>query len=133
MGIWTALTRNSAATRAEHADPRLRGRAYAVPYVDVWEAALATAAATRGWTVAGADTKDGVFRTEARTLLWRFTDDVEVRLSLDADGMTRVDVSSASRVGRADLGANARRIARFLHRLDARLRDPARGGAPRNR
>ncbi|HEX8431043.1 MAG TPA: DUF1499 domain-containing protein [Longimicrobium sp.] len=133
MGIWTALTRNSAATAAEHDDPRLQGRAYAVPFVQVWDAALATAAAMPRWTVGEADTKAGAFRAEARTTLWRFTDDVEVRLSLDGDGMTRVDVSSASRVGRADLGTNARRIARFLHRLDARLRDPARPGAPLNR
>ncbi|HYW08674.1 MAG TPA: DUF1499 domain-containing protein, partial [Longimicrobium sp.] len=91
MGIWTALTRNSAATAAEHADPRLRGRAYAVPFVAVWDAALATAAAMPRWTTGDTDTTAGVFRAEARTVLWRFTDDVEVRLSLDADGMTRVD------------------------------------------
>jgi uncharacterized protein (DUF1499 family) len=34
---------------------------------------------------------------------------------------TRVDLRSASRVGRADFGTNARRIARFLQKLDDRL------------
>jgi uncharacterized protein (DUF1499 family) len=32
-----------------------------------------------------------------------------------------VDLTSQSRVGRGDLGVNARRIARFLHALDRRL------------
>jgi uncharacterized protein (DUF1499 family) len=46
---------------------------------------------------------------------------VWVRLSLDEDGQTRVDMASSSRKGGGDLGTNARRIARFLRTLDARL------------
>jgi uncharacterized protein (DUF1499 family) len=64
---------------------------------------------------------------EARTALWRFVDDVVIRVSLDGDGMTRVDVVSQSRVGSGDFGVNARRIARFLHALDRHLRRPAGG------
>jgi len=45
-------------------------------------------------------------------------------VSLDGDGMTRVDVVSQSRTGSADFGVNARRIARFLHALDRHLRRP---------
>ncbi len=121
MGIWTALTRNVAQTRPDAHDRRLRGRAYAVPYAGVWDAALATARAMPRWTVGEPDARTGTIRAEARTSLWKFTDDVAIRISLDDKGMTRVDVRSASRVGSADLGANARRVARFLHALDARL------------
>jgi uncharacterized protein (DUF1499 family) len=125
MGIWTALTRNVADTAT---NPRLSGRTYAVPFAAVWDAALAEARAMPRWTVAEPDARTGTIRAEARTLLWRFTDDVVVRVSLDDGGMTRVDVRSSSRVGRGDLGANARRVARFLHRVDRRLRA---GGAAR--
>lgn len=125
MGIWTALTRNVAETRLDADDPRLRGRAYPVPFARVWDAAVETALATPRWVMTGSDAGAGTIQAEARTLLWRFTDDVAIRISLDDKGLTRVDVRSSSRVGRADLGANARRVARFLHALDRRLASPA--------
>ncbi|HEU4452550.1 MAG TPA: DUF1499 domain-containing protein [Longimicrobium sp.] len=130
MGLLRALTSNRAWTSPDSPDPRLRGRVYPHPFARVWEAALETARSRRGWTVAESDPARGEFAAEARTVLWRFTDDVHVRISLDGDGMTRVDLTSQSRVGKADLGANARRIARFLHALDRRLQ---RGDADRKR
>jgi Protein of unknown function (DUF1499) len=122
-----ALTRNRAWTDPESPDPRLRGRDYAVPFTTVWNAALETARARKRWTVTQADARRGEIQAEARTALWRFVDDVWIRISLDELGQTRVDVSSESRVGRGDLGANARRIARFLHALDRRLQPDGRG------
>lgn len=68
-----------------------------------------------------ADDVTGVIRAEARTPVFRFVDDVEIRIGLDADAQTRVDLTSASRVGRWDLGTNARRIRGFLRGLDRRL------------
>jgi hypothetical protein len=121
VSLWTALTHNRAATRPDHPDVRLRGRAYAVPFAAVWTAALETATAQARWTVTESDPRAGEIVAESRTLLWRFTDDVRIRVSLDADGNTRVDLESASRKGRGDLGTNARRIARFLHALDCHL------------
>jgi uncharacterized protein (DUF1499 family) len=132
MPLWTALTENRAFTRPDHVDPRLRGRTYAVPFARVWEAALEIIGGSGRWTVVEADARGGEIHAEARTLLWRFTDDVWIRISLDRDGQTRVDVASQSRVGKADLGTNARRIARFLHALDRRLRRPGRAGETRS-
>jgi len=126
-----ALTRNRAFTDSESPDPRLRGRDYPVPFSQVWEAALETARAWPRWTVTAAEARRGEIEVEARTALWRFVDDVWIRISLDALGQTRVDVSSESRVGRADLGVNARRIARFLHALDARVLPGEPGGKSR--
>ena len=121
MALWRALTHNRAFTDPYDDDPRLRGRSYAVPFARVWDAAHQIARATRGWTVVSSDPRAGEIVAEARTPLWKFTDDVWVRLSLDEDGQTRVDMASSSRKGSADLGTNARRIARFLRALDARL------------
>ena len=121
MPIWRALTQNRAFTDPEDGDPRLRGRSYAVPFIQVWEAALEIAQQTPGWTVVSSDPRGGEIVAEAQTRLWKFIDDVWVRMSLDEDGQTRVDMASASRTGKADLGTNARRIARFLRTLDARL------------
>ena len=115
------LTRNRAWTDPESPDRRLRGRVYDVPFTAVWRAALELARAQRGWTVTETDARDGEIVVEARTTLWKFVDDVSVRVWLDEAGATRVDLTSASRVGRGDLGTNARRIARFLHALDRRV------------
>lgn len=121
MGLLRALTSNRAFTDAEADDPRLRGRSYAVPFAEVWAVALDAAQNTPGWTVLSSDPRAGEIVAEATTRLWRFTDDVWIRLSLDEEGQTRVEMASASRKGGADLGTNARRIARFLRSLDARL------------
>ncbi|HEX6039554.1 DUF1499 domain-containing protein [Longimicrobium sp.] len=121
MGIWRGLTHNRAFTDDESPDPRLRPRTYAIPFVIVWEAALAIARGTRGWTVTASDPLAGEIVAEATTRAWKFVDDVWIRISLDEDGQTHVEMTSASRVGRADLGTNARRIARFLHALDAQV------------
>ena len=79
------------------------------------------AAANRGWRVIEAVKPGGRFgvgRLEAvdRTFLLRLPDDVTVRIRPRADG-ARIDVRSASRIGRHDLGANAARIRRFLDEL----------------
>ena len=121
MGLINAFTVNRAFTDPEADDPRLRGRSYGVPFARVWSAALEVAQHTRGWTVTASDPVAGEIVAEARTRLWKFTDDVWVRLSLDEDGQTRVDMASSSRKGGGDLGTNARRIARFLRTLDGRL------------
>ncbi len=111
-----------AATHPGHPDPTLRGRRYAIPFDQVWNSALTLAAERlRGWTVMEADDDDGIIRVTSRTLVFRFVDDVEIRVTLDADAQTRVDLSSRSRRGRWDLGANARRIRKFLRRLDRAL------------
>ena len=65
-----------------------------------------------------ADEDEGVVQAEATTRLLRFVDDVVIRISLDHDAQTRVEMESRSRVGRADLGANRRRIRRFMASMD---------------
>lgn len=126
MRLWTALTQNVAETRPDHEDPRLRGRAYAVPFADVWTAALETAESLPRWTITERDPRAGRIAAESSTRTMKFVDDVSIRLGLDDEGRTRVDLRSASRVGRGDLGTNARRVARFLHALDRRLPGGAR-------
>jgi uncharacterized protein (DUF1499 family) len=124
--IGSALTRNRVATASDHFDPRLRGRTYAIPFEQVWQAARALAGGgLRRWKIIESDDYEGVINAEARTLLLRYVDDVRITISLDENGQTRVDLVSASRKGSADLGTNARRVGRFLRALDRKLQ-PAR-------
>jgi len=119
--IWKAFTTNSAQTHANSEDPRLRGRTYLVPFAQVWDEIVKMVEKRPRWTLISADEASGGIRAEARTLVFRFVDDVQVKVKLDDNALTRVDMWSSSRVGNADLGANARRIAGFFRELDRRL------------
>ena len=70
-----------------------------------------------GWEIVAASPGEGRIEATDKTLFFGFKDDVVVRLRAD-DGGSRVDVRSVSRVGRSDVGANARRIHRFLDALE---------------
>ena len=52
------------------------------------------------------------------TFWFGFKDDVAIRVRPD-DGGSVIDVRSVSRVGRSDLGTNARRILQFLERVES--------------
>jgi uncharacterized protein (DUF1499 family) len=79
--------------------------------------ALASARAM-GWAVVAADSTAGRIEATATTPWFGFRDDVVVRVEPDPAG-SRVDVRSVSRVGRSDVGTNARRIRAYLARLAA--------------
>lgn len=76
--------------------------------------ARALAAARRlGWDIVAAEEKEGRIEAVATTLWFGFKDDVVVRVAASGRG-SRIDIRSKSRVGRSDVGANARRIEDFL-------------------
>jgi uncharacterized protein (DUF1499 family) len=69
-----------------------------------------------GWTVVGTDPAAGRIEATDRTFWFGFRDDVVIRLT-PSNGRTIVDVRSKSRVGRSDVGTNARRIRSYLDAL----------------
>ncbi|HJR53568.1 MAG TPA: DUF1499 domain-containing protein, partial [Gemmatimonadota bacterium] len=60
----------------------------------------------------------GRIEATATTPWFGFKDDVVVRIRPEAGG-SRVDVRSVSRVGRSDVGTNARRIEEYLEIVSA--------------
>ncbi len=74
------------------------------------------AACALGWKVVTTDPATGRLEATATTFWFRFTDDVVVRIRPEGRG-SRLDVRSKSRVGRGDLGANARRIRAFVNEI----------------
>lgn len=83
----------------------------------VYRAAKETAQAL-GWRILEEDKQRGHLEAVATTRLMGFQDDIVIRIQPNAAGVA-VDVRSASRLGVGDLGANARRIQRFLRQLTA--------------
>jgi uncharacterized protein (DUF1499 family) len=76
------------------------------------------AARGAGWEIVAADSTAGRIEATETTSWFGFKDDVVVRIS-PADGGSRVDVRSVSRVGKSDVGTNARRIQGYLRSLGA--------------
>ncbi len=64
----------------------------------------------------------GFIEAEDQTLLLGFRDDVAIRVKGDGD-RARIDVRSASRYGRHDLGRNAERMRRILKEVVVRLEE----------
>ena len=74
------------------------------------------AAKAMGWEIAAADATAGRIEATAKTPWFGFRDDVVVRIVAAPNG-SRVDVRSVSRIGRGDLGTNAKRIRTYLEKL----------------
>lgn len=76
------------------------------------------AAQDEGWQIVTADQGSGRIEATDTTRWFGFEDDIVVRLTPWGGG-TRIDVRSVSRVGRSDVGTNARRIRRYLDALQS--------------
>ncbi|PXY00248.1 DUF1499 domain-containing protein [Halomonas sp. LBP4] len=76
------------------------------------------AALDLGWELAGV-TANRIEATDTTTW-FGFKDDVAIRLTETDDGV-RVDVRSASRIGRSDVGTNAARIRKYRETLERRV------------
>jgi uncharacterized protein (DUF1499 family) len=108
-----------AAAAQQAAYPDIERLQFDLPPEDVY-AAVTALLAERGWTVTDAGRQpDAAIRTATLQasdpgLVLGLPDDVVIRLRPDGSDGTLVDMRSASRVGRHDLGANAARIEAFL-------------------
>jgi uncharacterized protein (DUF1499 family) len=69
-----------------------------------------------GWQIVSVDANAGVIEATDTSRVFRFVDDVAVRIRPSGSGSI-VDVRSKSREGRGDLGANAARIRRLRDSL----------------
>ena len=115
--IWPTINDVRTGATPQYAD--LQPQRFAQPYERVFEAALTTARA-QGWDVTTNDRDRGEIAAVATTRLLRFKDDITINVTHDGDGAV-VNVRSHSRIGKGDLGTNARRIRCFQADLAPRL------------
>ena len=95
--------------------PDIRPVLVDAPPARAFERALAAARAM-GWEIVDASPADGRIEATATTRWFRFKDDIVVRVAPDA-ARTRIDIRSMSRIGRSDLGTNAKRIRAYVEKL----------------
>jgi hypothetical protein len=93
----------------------LRTEVLGLPAGLAFDLALATARAA-GWRIVTAVPAEGRIEATDTTFWFGFTDDIVIRITA-AGERTLLDIRSVSRVGKSDVGTNARRIRSYLKRL----------------
>ena len=118
--------RAGAANPAEYGGPEIAGqqrKGYPnlgpaildVPPDQAFRRAL-EAARAMGWEIIASNPADGRIEATDTTFWFGFKDDVVVRIT-PAERGSRIDVRSVSRVGRSDVGTNAKRIQKYLEKV----------------
>ncbi|MEM9840535.1 MAG: DUF1499 domain-containing protein [Pseudomonadota bacterium] len=97
--------------------PQLQSLVLSVPMDEAFAIALGAVKA-EGLKVVAAEEAEGRIEAYATVPMFGFVDDVVIRLRSAEEG-TEIDIRSKSRVGRSDLGFNARRIESLLDRMEA--------------
>jgi hypothetical protein len=90
-------------------------------YPDIQPLNLHAPRAAVFWRIVAVDAASGRIEASDQTFWFGFIDDVVVRVTGLSDGATRVDARSVSRVGRGDVGMNARRLRAYLRDVEERL------------
>jgi uncharacterized protein (DUF1499 family) len=104
------------AAQQHAAYPDIRPLVSDIPPEQAYERAR-TVARQMNWTIVEESRAEGRIEATATTRWFGFKDDVVIRIA-PYDGVgSRVDIRSVSRVGRSDVGTNARRIRTFLKKF----------------
>jgi uncharacterized protein (DUF1499 family) len=97
-------------------DPTLPPAELPLPLPEVLERVQSAIRGLARWQVETVDAATGTIKATRRTQLWRFVDDVSIRLEAGA-GVTRVHARSQSRVGVGDFGQNRRNLLELFRAL----------------
>ncbi|MEK9501779.1 hypothetical protein [Gaopeijia maritima] len=109
-------------TAPDASDARMRGRRYAIPFDRVWSAAFRLlSGGLPHWSLTWEDDEHGVLEAKVPHRTLRPAGLVRVRVYLDADAQTCVEMFAGPADGGRDLGASRRRVLRFFEALDRDL------------
>ena len=112
--VWPTI--NDVRTGATPEYPDIQPQRFSKPADQVFAAALATAR-EMDLEITSQSPEKGEIQAVATTRVLRFKDDVTISVARDG----QVSVRSKSRIGKGDLGTNARRIREFQAGLARRL------------
>jgi uncharacterized protein (DUF1499 family) len=119
--LFVYLTRNEASTREGHEFPELRPKEYPVPAAALFDAVRESVVAL-GWQIKSFDPAERELHAVVSTSLLDFKDDLRIRVDgANGEQRSRLSARSASRVGRADFGANLGHILALQQALEQRL------------
>lgn len=116
--MWPILNEVETGVTPEY--PEVQPRYYSTEPERIQTEVEAAMEALKRWEIVEVDSAAHRIDGERTTRLG-FVGDVTVRVEPVTEFVSQVHVRSASRVGQADLGQNARNIDEFFHELDERL------------
>lgn len=121
VSIWPVIDEVETGSTPEY--PDLQPRYYSAEPARVFDEVERSVESLDRWTVVASGAASRRIEAE-RTSEWLgLVDDVTLRVEPVTEKVTRVNARSASRLGDADFGRNARNIETFFGALDDRLAD----------
>ena len=102
-------------SQQEKAYPDIKPALIEVTPDQAYEICLKTAK-EMNWDIVNAKVDKRLIEATDRTFWFGFKDDIVIRITPSGKS-SRVDVRSVSRVGRSDVGTNAKRIRKYLKKL----------------
>lgn len=99
--------------------PDIKPVMLAVTPAKAFELCLATAR-EMGWDIINAKSDEGIIEGTDTTFWFGFKDDIVIRITPSEKG-SRIDLRSVSRVGKSDVGTNAKRIRNFKNKLMGKI------------
>ncbi|MDD5773511.1 MAG: DUF1499 domain-containing protein [bacterium] len=106
-------------SQQEKAYPDIKPALLEVTPENAYKLCLKTAG-EMGWDIVNANAEKGFIEATDRTFWFGFKDDIVIRV-MPVDKSSRIDLRSVSRVGRSDVGTNAKRIRNFFKRLNKKI------------
>lgn len=116
--VSTYLNTNIAETSEDSLFPELRLRRYEAPPELLFDV-VRRAVQSLGWETTTLDAEKKEIQAVVTSKVWRFKDDVTVRVQPAQPSGSSLWVRSVSRVGKGDLGANTRHVMSLLQAVDA--------------
>lgn len=117
--IWPVINVVETGKTSEY--PDVMPQYYTSDVQRVFDESKASVETLERWTLEESELSTGVLKAQATSRMMGFVDDVTISIKPATEFVVQVDLKSASRVGKGDLGQNARNIARFYKELDRRL------------
>lgn len=111
------------AAQQHEAYPDIKPIILNVPPATAFSAAVAIAGQD-GWKIAAQNADTGHIEATDTTLWFGFKDDVVIRIRPQGQG-SLIDIRSASRIGKSDIGKNAARVREFTRQIRERVRKGA--------
>lgn len=115
--IWPRINDVQTGKTPQYAD--VQPQRFNQPVEKVFTAALDVSRA-QGWDIRETKPEQGIIEAIATTRLLKFKDDVTITITSEG-AATVVNVRSKSRIGKGDMGTNARRIRAFQAELAKKL------------
>lgn len=114
------LTSNVATVEPDSTYPELRSKSYPVSKEELFEA-VHEACVLLGWQSIDRDHANMAIDAVVVTRVWGFRDDVRIQVLGLPGGGSELRGQSSSRVGRGDLGANARHLLNLVNTVEKTL------------